>query len=296
VAVLAACQLPGAIAVDSTYVYWADNSGGNRGIRRMPLGGGAVTTLATVNANSLESIAVSSSAVFWTDIGAGTVMSVPLAGGEVTALASSQNNPANIAVDETNVYWTNLGTWKSDETTSYVDGAVMSVPLRGGTPTALATGVSKPEAITVDAVNIYWGSVGAQNTVMQLPKGGGTAIALNVGPGSGTTGPGLLGIVSDGTNVYWTDEYYGFVLKAPVGGGSITMLASSQDAPTALTIDATDVYWLNFGTGSVMKVPISGGTPVMVAPGPGFTSGDGIAVDATSVYWGTNALMKLTPK
>lgn len=46
--------------------------------------------------------------VYWTDGCSGTVMSVPLAGGTPTTLASGQT-PTDIAVDGSSVYWTNNG-------------------------------------------------------------------------------------------------------------------------------------------------------------------------------------------
>lgn len=102
---------------------------------------------------------------------------------------------------------------------------------------------------------------------------------------AGQKGPRAVTV--DGTNVYWTNESDGTVMKVPVGGGPPTTLASGQNAPLALAVYAANVYWTNTGTGdanssAIMRVPIGGGTPTAVASAE---SPVAIAVDGTSVYW-----------
>jgi hypothetical protein len=61
-------------------------------------------------------------------------------------------------------------------------------------------------------------------------------------------------------------------------------------------VSGGSVYWTNLHGRSVEKVSISGGTTTILATAPSGTTG--IAVDATSVYWGDvgGTLMKVTPK
>ena len=100
-------------------------------------------------------VAVDATNLYWTNSGSptdaawpdGTVMKMPLAGGEAVALASNQPGPFNLVVDATNVYWTNYDNGGPN-------GALMIVPIAGGTPTPLAAAHSY--GIAVDATTIYW--------------------------------------------------------------------------------------------------------------------------------------------
>ncbi len=55
----------------------------------------------------VTSITVGGSFLYWTWEFDGTVKKVPITGGEVTLLASGQDFPVGIAVDDHSVYWTN---------------------------------------------------------------------------------------------------------------------------------------------------------------------------------------------
>jgi hypothetical protein len=165
----------GGLATDATNVYWACSGTGpthytDGTIMKAPLAGGAPTTMAS-GRNASWALAVDANNVYWVDNGTGanhyqdgTVLQMPLAGGSVTTLASAQHQPYGITVDSSSVYWVNQGTFycpSDGGTCAYNnDGSVMSVPIGGGTPTALATAVSIPQAIVVAASGIYWTTFG----------------------------------------------------------------------------------------------------------------------------------------
>jgi hypothetical protein len=83
-----------------------------------------------------------------------------------------------------------------------MDGAVMRMPVGGGTPIMLASGQLNPQCVAVDATAIYWtneGTIaGTDGTVMKLPAGGGAPMTL----ADGQYKP--FGIAIDATRVYWT--------------------------------------------------------------------------------------------
>ena len=72
-----------------------------------------------------------------------------MAGAAPTDLATAQDAPSAVALDDVNVYFTSAG-----------DGKVQSVPkggLRPGeAPTVLATGEGEPMGIAVDVSGVYW--------------------------------------------------------------------------------------------------------------------------------------------
>ena len=84
--------------------------------------------------------------VFWTNTGNGTIAAVPSTtdgGAAPTTVVTGQDSPNSIAVDSDALYWANSG------------GEVMRASQDGGAVTALATGRSDPGDIAIDDTNVY---------------------------------------------------------------------------------------------------------------------------------------------
>lgn len=93
-------------------------------------------------------------------------------------------------------------------------------------------------------------------------------------------------IAVDSTSVYWTNAVDGTVLKAPVGGGTVTTLASGQGDVMGVTVDSTSVY---FTRGPAVyplvgRVPLQGGPVTTLSCCDDNMKGP-VAVDSASVYW-----------
>jgi sugar lactone lactonase YvrE len=135
VTTLASGQQPDSMALDSSNVYWANDSMPSS-LVKVPIGGGAVSTLVTTAAfglpqDTIGGIAVDAVHVYW-DSEYGFVMAMPLAGGAVVTLASNQ------------------------------------VPVAGGTPTTLAT--PGGNSIALNASLVAWTDIYSGGSVMVISK------------------------------------------------------------------------------------------------------------------------------
>jgi hypothetical protein len=220
-------------------------------------------------------MAIDATSVYWTECGdptGGAVQKVSKAGGPIVTLATG-NLLSGIAVGGTNVYWVTGASAGSR-------GAIMTVPVVGGTPTVVAPQSGDPAHLVVDASNAYWTEMN-QGAVLRVPLSGGSpaTVASAMLPSA---------IALDDTAVVWLGGQG--VYAAPKTGGSAVALASSLPLfPTnGLAVNATDVY-VNAGAPSelagVDAVPVGGGAFRIVYGGQFSAGGGPIAVDATRVYW-----------
>jgi len=89
-------------------LYWA-NGGVGGSVKTMPLGGGTPTTVFMGLGGSLIDMAFDETGFYWTlDDGNnhGTLMRVPVGGGDPITLVDMMHNPATPKLDATSIYWT----------------------------------------------------------------------------------------------------------------------------------------------------------------------------------------------
>jgi hypothetical protein len=152
-----------------------------------------------------------------------------------------------------------------------------------GGPETFTWGETETDSIAVDSINVYWTT---SSEVLGMPLSGGAPVVL----ANGQELP--HGLAVDATSVYWANTD-GSVMKAPIGGGAWTLLAtgSSYEIPVVgirnLAVDSTSVYWANPASGEVLKVSTDGGNVVTLASGE--KSPGALAIDGTSVYYTTLA-------
>jgi hypothetical protein len=302
-----------ALTADADNIYWEEvmlepvSAGCNCGssIKMIPKGGGPVVvlvdgllngTLPPPPPNSLPAswyptggIVVSGSRVFFGVTGNTSykIMSVAIPNRALTTVAtvSSTAGPATgsirgISADSANLYW-------ADPT----NAIIAKVPMTGGTPLALASGVNFPTSLQIAAGMALWTDIGGIQGCC-LPSGGGSIRAVPVVGGtvvsvvSGLDGPVALAVDAS-SNVVWA-EYWRVGKLAP--GSSPKTIASgiSTDLPR-IAADQTNLY---VADGEFIKtLPLAGGMleKLTTANGASFsirgTTDPDIAADGTNVYW-----------
>lgn len=288
-------QDPGDLALDQTYVYWTNagtpgSSYLNGSIRRVPKAGGAVETLASKQPNPFK-IAVIGTNVYFTSLGEegnpdnpnGTVNRLDVTTGQVTVLVEKQPLLGGLVVDTSNIYFSSGGALGTN-----VGAGVYKMPINGGPLTQLSS-IKPANAALVRGGDMLYG-------IADLNNGGGVIHAVSIFGGP------LTKIVVDDyavpsacavneTTVFWTTlTSSGEVKSAPLGGGSISVLASGvllEAGPRAIALDKTHIYVASSGalgdpTGNVARLPQMGGAPIMIAPHIATTYA--IAVDEKFVF------------
>jgi hypothetical protein len=257
---------PMGLAVDAQNAY-AWNSGsfsgtttlnnGDGTVVEIPLDGGAPLTLASkievaYAAPYVNAIAVDGHSVYWVAGAAGNdgaIMASPIGSAAPVALYSGQPFPEALVTDGTNVYWTNWGTFDSHGAYNN-DGTLMQGLVDGGGSKVLASGLSAPGALAVDAQNVYWTNVGR--------LGGGNLPAPNTGS----------------------------VMQVPIGGGTITTLASTQAVPLGIAVAGGTVYWCEYvlsAPGLILSAPVGGGTVTPLVSG--LSDPFGLTISGDTLYW-----------
>jgi hypothetical protein len=196
---------------------------------------------------------------------------------------STSVGPA-VAADASRVYY-GVAT-----TGSTMGGAsLVWVPLAGGTPTTLATGVEAIVALALDNTHVYlatWRSYPAgPGQIARVPKVGGTLeslVTLHVQP---------AGLAVQGGQVYWT-QADGTIQSVSSAGGAIQTLATGQAQPGAIVATSEQIAWLNVGElgtdcsptgGSVVTLPHGAATPTVIASG--IVGAHSLAAGPSSLYW-----------
>jgi hypothetical protein len=253
---------PSSVAVDGTSVYWLDSGsqGSSGALCKVPIGGGNVTTLAS-GLNNPVAVTVDATHAYFTssagtslgpngDVYDSAISKVPLSGGSVTVLASTDvYTPSAIAVDATSVYWIDSGDRSS------LHGGVFQIPIVGGTVVTLDSTQFYGAGLAIDSANVYFTTTRGLSKVSKL--GGGTfpiAALPNEGP---------VALAIDSTNLFFTasvapsnsctSSEQGTVSRSALGSGSIAQVATAA-SPGALVVDATNIYWTDASGSGVFKL------------------------------------------
>ncbi len=231
------------------------------------------------------------------------------AGAVVGALSAEVGVTPHVAALAT-PYWLGITAGNTQVTLTWTaeTGVVKSAPLAGGAATTLASGLSHPFGIAVNATNVFWAEQnststgrGAVRTVLiggtcvgAVGIAGTTCTTLNTTP---LNNPQYIAL--DATNVYFTelgtfDTVSGMRLsdgtinKVPLAGGAVTQLATGLNGPQTIAVDATNIYWAEnanavAGAGFVKKALLANSS--IAALVSQLSGSQNITLDSTDVYY-----------
>lgn len=270
------------LAVDNNNVYWiegqwpADGDGLSR-IAKVPLTGGAVTTLVTglhVNVGSPgPGFAVDENDIY---IGDGfTIKKMPVKGGNLE-MNLRRTAQSSIWMEGNSLYW--FEWWKYVWKMSLTDGLLSKKP--------------------IDSRMTDFGPCLLHQNYFYCQDYGYRRFSVN--------GNNVLTLVSgfepnpsefavDNTHLYFYrgGSHCGMINRVPLGGGPITTVIGYVCGNASLTVDSEFIYWTDYFRG-LLKMPKNGGPQTQIFPIAGF----GIIVDDTSVYMpiSDGEIWKVTPK
>lgn len=262
---------PWNVAVDASSIYWA-----NKGEQRKAAGSiasipkaGGAIRTIAENVSSPFGIALANESVFFTC----AVPEDPCIGDrDGTFSTPILAEPWAIAVDEETLFWTDLGKHQ------VAAGPLTNVgphPRFAGTHTVVAKTEGRPVSLAIDATHIYW-TVDLPGTIARVRKDGGPIETL-------ARGDKPVGLALDATHVYWSEWGAGRIAKVAKSGGETVVLTSEQKGARGLAVDDDRVYFTHAPSGSIRSVPKNGGEVRTHATGQ--KQPYSLAIDATTIYW-----------
>jgi hypothetical protein len=169
-------------------------------------------------------------------------MTMPLDGGAPRELAGSLPNPELLVISSTNAYWV-----------PFIGYQVFTTTLNGGARMVFFADQNFPQlaGIGIDNDNLYYTEESSGGPVGLVPLDGGPPSVM-------AHDNGTQGVVSDGTNVYFTSPYGGPTLdglvgRVPVSGGA-TLTLVTHGWPEALAINRRSAFWTSSRAGTVTKI------------------------------------------
>ncbi len=312
---------PEGIATDGTNLYVAESM--NDTIRKIVIATAEVTTLAgaerqfgyadgtgaAARFSSPCGISTDNTNLYVADSRNHTIRKVVIATTEVTTLAGTApwygradgtgaaarfDHPFDVTTDGTNVYVAD----GYNNAVRTVAIATAQVSTLAGTPATGATdGIGaaarfrNPVGVTTDGENLYVADAG-NSTIRKVVIATGQATTLAGTAGSWGYADGteasarftdVLGITTDGTNIYVTDQHTSTVRKIIIATGAVTTLAGTPgraghadgtgaaalfSSPWGITTDGTNLYVADAHNRTIRKVVIATGEVTTLAGTP----------------------------
>ncbi|CAN5468054.1 hypothetical protein BH10CHL1_BH10CHL1_30070 [soil metagenome] len=225
--------------------------------------------------------------------GATSPTSVPPSWTKSKVLATNEDHPSKILVDDAFVYYVTGGTVASQQEGT---NNIKRIALKNGEVSVLVKGGEQiPDTVlALDEQFVYWSN---GSDILRVPKMGGPSEVIVAGA------PMPAEMLVDDDNIYWL--IWGGenappqpVMFAPKQGGKAKPLTAPESAPNGLSLDSKAVYWM--ASTGIRTVAKSGGeaTSVYANPTPKQVM-SGLIQDTENFYFaqmtaqGSIALMRL---
>ncbi len=309
------------LARDSTHLYWLENNAPDGGaIKKIPLGGGAVSTVFSSDTMFLaQSIAVAGGNVIFAEHvfpypqSGSRLLKVPVSGGTPTPFASSVTLLGKIRAKGADAYWidenslnrvalvggsvsslakglylprdfvltTDSAVWLQESCcASPVKGLIRKVPLAGGSIATLSNTVVGPQRLANTIDSILWAE--GDSFI-------GNARIARIKVSTGTIETMIAGVMSDlapitvdAANVYVADK--NTVKKIRLNDGKLIRLAIASDEIADIVTDGKFVYWVEKFLSVVRKVPVNGGG-ITTLSNQFIGHAGRMRLDTENVYW-----------
>lgn len=262
------------ITVDEEFVY--SFSSNNSALLRTPKSGTAhlPIVLAPGGPLGIISIAVDDQHIYWSQSASQSLYRADKTGAAsaTVVVANAGEQPRHLILDGSYVYW--------------FDDAPPASPIQRAPKGELVTaqtivassGMISPSAIAVDDGWLYWSSDSDTTD----------AIRRTAADGSGGSPQVIVpNVISyeklrvDTSDLYFADFTNNRIARVPLGGGTVTELASTgTDSVHDLGTDTTYVYWLT--STAIHRVPKTGGVTVTLTDG--LNTPCAMAVDENGSY------------
>ncbi|WP_437747749.1 hypothetical protein WME73_24125 [Sorangium sp. So ce302] len=247
-------EVPDAIALDATHVYWSSTDAAFQGdcdpdagdtrdkllklpkAAPIPAAGGEMLW---GSCGAASAIALSTDNVYSARPNANRITSVSKQGGSRTNLTEG-GEPLYVVIDGSLVYWTD----PKNKTLSVID-------ISGDAPKKeLFSELEPPGLLVLDEANLYWLH---GNNVMRFPRSGADGDAAVLLLDKELPSP-PAGIATYGDYLYITVQEAKSVYRLRKdGAGGPQEIAANQEGPTGIAADGTGVYWTNSGSGQIVR-------------------------------------------
>lgn len=259
---------PLGMAVDSSFVYWTDETIGV--VMRAPLAGGAAVTLAVGQGNA-GPLTLAQGYLYWVQSDFGHIVRMPVNGGQPETIASGFYGAFNVTVAGSQAYFA-----------AFTENAVLQLSLEGGIATTLAS-QSMPTAVLSAGDQLYW-----QDDVLSASDSGNLmAVSLQGGTPQTLAQNAAWSFAANSTSFFFSDMF-GNVESIPLTGGTPVTVLSGVQYGGPLAADDTNLYAFQAAGSSadLLRVPLNGAAAETLAADqyPSF-----MALGPTSLCW-TNVL------